>query len=108
VPVIESLSTTSSGTTGPTAAYGVSGTGVLACQAALWTQSQPVLVDRGGREIARQTASGLETSRPRALFSLNGRPPIRLDAYSYDVLPDGRFLVNRLLAEPGTSMIRSS
>jgi WD40 repeat protein len=53
----------------------------------------------------RTTASGLETSQPRALFSLNGRPPIRLDAYSYDVLPDGHFIVNRLLAEPGTSMV---
>ena len=31
--------------------------------------------------------------------------PVRLDAYAYDVLPDGRFVVNRLLAEPGTSAI---
>jgi hypothetical protein len=53
----------------------------------------------------RTTAGGLEISNPQALFSLGGRPPIRLDAYSYDVLPDGRFVVNRLIAEPGTSMI---
>ena len=53
----------------------------------------------------RTTAGGLETSPPRALFSLDAPPPVRLDAYSYDVLPDDRFIVNRRLAEPGTSMI---
>jgi Tol biopolymer transport system component len=53
----------------------------------------------------RATASGIETSSPRALFRLNGRPTSRLDAYSYDVLPENRFIVNRLLEEPGTSMI---
>ena len=47
----------------------------------------------------------LQPSLPRELFRLDGRPPVRLDAYAYDVLPDGRFIVNRLLAEPGTSMI---
>jgi Tol biopolymer transport system component len=65
-------------------------------------------VDAGGDMMAaavRTTAGGLDASTPRALFSLNDRPPVRLDAYSYDVLPDGRFVVNRLLAEPGTSMI---
>jgi hypothetical protein len=49
------------------------------------------------------TADGLEISTPRKLFQLDARPPLRLDAYSYDVLPDGRFVVNRLIAEPSTS-----
>ena len=65
-------------------------------------------VTNGGDVMAaavRTSASGFETSTPRALFALGARPPIRLDAYGYDVLPDGRFIVNRLLAQPGTSMI---
>jgi dipeptidyl aminopeptidase/acylaminoacyl peptidase len=46
-----------------------------------------------------------EFSVPRPLFALGARAPARLDAYPYDVLPDGRFVVNRLTAAPGTSMI---
>ena len=53
----------------------------------------------------RRTGSPLEIASPRALFALNARGAVRLDAYAYDVLPDGRFVVNRLLTEAGTSAI---
>jgi dipeptidyl aminopeptidase/acylaminoacyl peptidase len=53
----------------------------------------------------RRSGSRLEIASPRARFRLNAREPVRLDAYGYDVLPDGRFVVNRLIAEPGTSAI---
>jgi Tol biopolymer transport system component len=65
-------------------------------------------VDTTGTLMAapvRTTAGGLDFSTSRTLFSLDARPPLRLDAYAYDVLPDGRFIVNRLLAEPARSMI---
>jgi hypothetical protein len=53
----------------------------------------------------RKAGSQIEIASPRALFRLNSRAPVRLDAYAYDVLPDGRFVVNRLIAEAGTSAI---
>ena len=53
----------------------------------------------------RKSGGGIEISSARPLFPLGGRTPVRLDAYAYDVLPDGRFVVNRLLAEPGASAI---
>jgi Tol biopolymer transport system component len=53
----------------------------------------------------RRTGGRLEIASPRARFRLNARDPARLDAYAYDVLPDGRFIVNRLLAEASTSAI---
>jgi hypothetical protein len=53
----------------------------------------------------RRTGNHLEIARPRALFRVNLREPARLDAYAYDVLPDGRFVVNRPIAEAGTSAI---
>jgi Tol biopolymer transport system component len=54
---------------------------------------------------ARRAGGRLETSSPRALFPLGARSPVRLDAYAYDVLPDGRFVVDRLIAEPSASAI---
>jgi hypothetical protein len=53
----------------------------------------------------RRMGGRLEIATPRALYPLNAREPGRLDAYAYDVLPDGRFVINRLLAEAGTSAI---
>jgi hypothetical protein len=53
----------------------------------------------------RRMGGRLEIATPRPLYPLNAREPARLDAYAYDVLPDGRFVVNRLLAEAGTSAI---
>ena len=53
----------------------------------------------------QRTGRRFEIASPRALFRLNSRAPVRLDAYAYDVLPDGRFVVNRLIAEAGTSAI---
>ena len=53
----------------------------------------------------RRAGSRLEIASPRALFRVNLRAPARLDAYAYDVLPDGRFVVNRPIAEAGTSAI---
>ena len=45
----------------------------------------------------RATADRLHVATPRPLFSLRPRPPARLDAYCYDVFPDGRrFVVNTL------------
>ena len=62
----------------------------------------------GGALVAakvRRAGSRIEIAPPRVLFRQNMRAPARLDAYAYDVLPDGRFVVNRLIAEAGTSAI---
>jgi hypothetical protein len=54
---------------------------------------------------------GLESQpgEPRPLFDVRVRPFVRLDAYPYDVSPDGtRFLVNTLIAEatpPAITMV---
>jgi dipeptidyl aminopeptidase/acylaminoacyl peptidase len=53
----------------------------------------------------QRKGTNLEVATPRRLFRLNLRAPARLDAYAYDVLPDGRFVANRLLNEAGTSTI---
>jgi Tol biopolymer transport system component len=54
------------------------------------------------------TAAGnrLEVGAPRALFAIRPRPPVRLDAYPYDVSPDGqRFVVNTLMEDAASSII---
>jgi hypothetical protein len=39
--------------------------------------------------------AGIQVGPPARLFSANVRPPTRLDAFPFDVAPDGRrFLVN--------------
>jgi hypothetical protein len=44
------------------------------------------------------TSGRLIVNTPRPLFTLRPRPPVRLDAYPYDVSPDGtRFVVNTLI-----------
>jgi Tol biopolymer transport system component len=49
---------------------------------------------------ARTSADRLHVGAPRPLFALRPRPPARLDAYSYDVSPDGRrFVVNTLVED---------
>jgi Tol biopolymer transport system component len=54
----------------------------------------------------RVTPDRLDVSSPRRLFAVRPRPPVRLDAYSYDVSPDGRrFLVNTLIEEPASTTI---
>ena len=53
-------------------------------------------------------ASGdrIEVGAPRALFAIRPRPPVRLDAYPYDVSPDGqRFVVNTLVEDAASSTI---
>ena len=46
------------------------------------------------------TADRLHVGAPRPLFALRARPPARLDAYCYDVSPDGRrFVVNTLIED---------
>jgi serine/threonine protein kinase len=45
----------------------------------------------------------LDIGEPRALFAVRPRPPVRLDAYPYDVTPDGRRFVVNTLMEDGTS-----
>jgi eukaryotic-like serine/threonine-protein kinase len=48
----------------------------------------------------------LEIGIPRALFAIRPRPPVRLDAYPYDVSPDGqRFVVNTLRDDTTTTTI---
>jgi eukaryotic-like serine/threonine-protein kinase len=45
----------------------------------------------------RATGDRLQVAAPRPLFTLRPRPAARLDAYAYDVVPDGsRFVVNTL------------
>jgi hypothetical protein len=51
-------------------------------------------------------ADRLEIAVPRPLFAIRPRPPVRLDAYPYDVSPDGqRFVVNTLVEETASSAI---
>jgi Tol biopolymer transport system component len=48
----------------------------------------------------RASADRLHVAAPRPLFALRPRPPARLDAYGYDVSPDGRrFVVNTLIED---------
>lgn len=48
----------------------------------------------------------LEIGVPRPLFAIRPRPPIRLDAYPYDVSPDGqRFVVNALTDDTTSTTI---
>jgi serine/threonine protein kinase len=47
----------------------------------------------------------LETGVPRPLFTIRARPPVRLDAYPYDVSPDGRRFVVNTLTDDTTSTI---
>ena len=56
---------------------------------------------------ARFTPGGpLEIAAPRSLFTVRPRPPVRLDAYPYDVSPDGRrFVVNTLITETAATAI---
>jgi hypothetical protein len=53
----------------------------------------------------RRRDGQLDISEPRRLFVARPRPPVRLDAYAWDVASDGRFLVNTLVEEPASSMI---
>ena len=53
-------------------------------------------------------ADGLQISPPQRLFAMRPRPPARLDAYAYDVAPDGRFLVNTLREDPDSTAITLS
>jgi len=48
----------------------------------------------------------LDIGVPRALFAIRPRPPVRLDAYPYDVSPDGRrFVVNVLMDDASSDTI---
>jgi Tol biopolymer transport system component len=74
---------------------------------------------RDGREIfylapgdelmaveVRATRDRLDVSPARRLFAVRARAPVRLDAYGYDVSPDGRrFLVNTLVDDPAQTTI---
>jgi len=54
------------------------------------------------------TATGdrLDIGVPRPLFTIRPRPPVRLDAYPYDVSPDGRrFVVNVLMDDASADTI---
>ena len=59
------------------------------------------VTDQGGLVVStmRRTGGSLKVVSQRALYPLNAREPGRLDAYAYDVLPGGRFIVNRLAAD---------
>jgi eukaryotic-like serine/threonine-protein kinase len=54
----------------------------------------------------KSTADRIEVAAPRALFAIRPRPPVRLDAYPYDVMPDGqRFVVNALVEDTTSATI---
>ena len=53
----------------------------------------------------RATGARIALSAPQRLFGLRPRPPVRLDAYAWDVSPDGRFVVNTLSDEPESTVI---
>ena len=47
-------------------------------------------------------SGGIRIGTPTRLFAATSRPGTRLDAFPYDVAPDGRrFLVNTIAASPG-------
>ena len=47
-------------------------------------------------------SGGIQIGTPTRLFAATSRPGTRLDAFPYDVAPDGRrFLVNTIAASPG-------
>ena len=47
----------------------------------------------------------LDIGVARPLFAIRPRPPVRLDAYPYDVSPDGRRFVVNTLTDDTTSTI---
>ena len=52
------------------------------------------------------TADRIDLGVPRALFVIRPRAPVRLDAYPYDVTPDGRrFVVNALVEDTTATAI---
>lgn len=52
------------------------------------------------------TRDRLDIAAPRPLFAIRPRPPVRLDAYPYDVSPDGqRFVVNTLMEDTTSTTI---
>ena len=52
------------------------------------------------------TTDRLEVATPHRLFAVRTRSAARLDAYPYDVSPDGlRFVVNTLVAETTSTAI---
>jgi Tol biopolymer transport system component len=51
----------------------------------------------------KATQDRLDISVPRRLFEIRPRPPVRLDAYPYDVSPDGRRFVVNALTDDTTS-----
>jgi eukaryotic-like serine/threonine-protein kinase len=52
------------------------------------------------------TPDRLDIGVPRPLFAVRPRPPVRLDAYPYDVSPDGqRFVVNALMEDTASTAI---
>ena len=52
------------------------------------------------------TRDRLDIAVPRPLFAVRPRPRVRLDAYPYDVSPDGqRFVVNTLIDETTSTTI---
>jgi serine/threonine protein kinase len=54
----------------------------------------------------KTTRDRLELGEPRPLFAMRPRPPVRLDAYPYDVSPDGRrFVVNTLMDDTTSTTI---
>jgi dipeptidyl aminopeptidase/acylaminoacyl peptidase len=54
----------------------------------------------------RVNGERLDVDPPRVLFRLRPRPPVRLDAYAYDVSRDGqRFVVNTLIEEAASTVI---
>ena len=49
---------------------------------------------------------GFVSAPPKALFNIRVRTQARLDAYQYDVQPDGqRFLINLFMDEPSSAPI---
>jgi Tol biopolymer transport system component len=56
LPLVEDVKLATAGATGPTAAFSVSDDGVLAYQAAVRTESHPVVFDRTGRQLAALAA----------------------------------------------------
>ena len=54
----------------------------------------------------QEGASGLVLGAPVPLFTLRPRPAVRLDAYAYDVSPDGqRFVVNTLVEDTTSTTV---
>jgi Tol biopolymer transport system component len=91
LPLVEDVKLATAGATGPTAAFSVSEDGVLAYQAAVTTESSPVVFDRAGRQLVALAAPAdysevaLSPDGTRVAASVTDTARSTRDLWLYDV-----------------------